>query len=67
MSDLLFQNHPHVSLLQCLARGTLKQNLLRAIRLWVWLSTLYGDRQSYTLEDPFTYQAQFVAGFYQII
>ncbi|MFB2882250.1 TIGR03985 family CRISPR-associated protein [Floridanema aerugineum] len=55
MSDLLFQNHPHVSLLQCLARGTLKQNLLRAIRLWVWLSTLYGDRQSFALEDPFTY------------
>jgi hypothetical protein len=26
-----------------LARGLLKQNLLRAIRLWVWLRSLFED------------------------
>jgi CRISPR-associated protein (TIGR03985 family) len=56
MSDILFRTHPHIALLQWLARGPLKQNLLRAIRLWVWLSTLYGDRQtSLDLDRPFTY------------
>jgi len=33
-------DRPHVELLQWLARGSLKQNLLRAIRLWVWLRSL---------------------------
>ncbi|MDF0556432.1 TIGR03985 family CRISPR-associated protein [Kamptonema sp. UHCC 0994] len=56
MSDILFRAHPHIPLLQWLARGSLKQNLLRAIRLWVWLSTIYGDRQtSLDLDRPFTY------------
>lgn len=56
MSDILFRTHPHIPLLQWLARGPLKQNLLRAIRLWVWISTLYGDRQtSLDLDRPFTY------------
>ncbi|RUS96158.1 hypothetical protein DSM106972_088290 [Dulcicalothrix desertica PCC 7102] len=39
-----FQDTPSVELLQWLARGSLKQNLLRAIRLWVWLYTIYGDK-----------------------
>jgi hypothetical protein len=39
-----FQDTPSVELLQWLARGSLKQNLLRAIRLWVWLHTIYGDK-----------------------
>lgn len=55
MSNLLFQEQPHISLLQRLAQGSLKQNLLRAIRLWVWLSTLYSDRNSFHLDDSFTY------------
>ncbi len=52
MSAPLFRDRPHIPLLQWLARGSLKQNLLRAIRLWVWLSTLYGDAQD---SEPFTY------------
>lgn len=39
-----FQDTPSVELLQWLARGSLKQNLLRAVRLWVWLHTIYGDK-----------------------
>jgi hypothetical protein len=39
-----FQDTPSVELLQWLARGSLKQNLLRAIRLWVWLHTIYGNK-----------------------
>mgnify|MGYP002777012977 CR=1 FL=1 len=43
MTELRFHAIPTVELLQWLARGSLKQNLLRAIRLWVWLKILYGD------------------------
>lgn len=43
---------PDLELLRWLARGSLKQNLLRSIRLWVWLCWLYRDDQ--TLRDPFT-------------
>jgi CRISPR-associated protein (TIGR03985 family) len=50
----LFEDSPHVELLQWLARGSLKQNLLRAVRLWVWLRSLYGEMQI-DLLDPFTY------------
>jgi CRISPR-associated protein (TIGR03985 family) len=46
--------HPHIPLLQWLARGSLKQNLLRAVRLWVWLQLLYGDDRL-SLLDPFTF------------
>ncbi|MBH8578078.1 TIGR03985 family CRISPR-associated protein [Nostocaceae cyanobacterium CENA369] len=56
MSELVFQEVPHVELLQWLARGSLKQKLLRTIRLWVWLRSLYGDRQErLALDDSFTY------------
>jgi len=51
-----WQEPPTVPLLQWLARGSLKQNLLQAVRLWVWLRLLYGsddDRQP--LPNPFTY------------
>lgn len=52
----VFQDIPHVELLQWLARGSLKQNLLRAIRLWVWLRSLYGESlDRLVLEDGFTY------------
>lgn len=43
MTELIFQAEPSVELLQWLARGSLKQNLLRSIRLWVWLKILYGE------------------------
>jgi CRISPR-associated protein (TIGR03985 family) len=56
MSEQLFSDRPHVELLQWLARGSLKQNLLRAIRLWVWLSSLYGDdKDRLLLNEPFTF------------
>ena len=56
MSLELFGDRPHVELLQWLARGSLKQNLLRAIRLWVWLRALYGDdKDGLLLNDPFTF------------
>ncbi|MBD2451581.1 TIGR03985 family CRISPR-associated protein [Nostoc sp. FACHB-152] len=56
MSELVFQEAPQVELLQWLARGSLKQKLLRTIRLWVWLRSLYGDRQErLALDDSFTY------------
>jgi hypothetical protein len=45
---------PHIPLLQWLARGSLKQNLLRAVRLWVWLPLLYGEDRL-PLDDPFTF------------
>ena len=52
----LFCDRPHVELLQWLARGSLKQNLLRAIRLWVWLRSLYGDdKDTVYLNEPFTF------------
>jgi len=50
-----FIDVPQVELLQWLARGSLKQNLLRAIRLWVWLRSLYGEGQDQLLlNDGFT-------------
>ncbi|MDZ8108240.1 MAG: TIGR03985 family CRISPR-associated protein [Nostoc sp. DedQUE12a] len=56
MSELVFQEVPQVELLQWLARGSLKQKLLRTIRLWVWLRSLYGDRQErLALDDSFTF------------
>ena len=56
MSELVFQDVPQVELLQWLARGSLKQNFLRAIRLWVWLRSLYGDNEDrLVLDNPFTY------------
>lgn len=56
MSEQVFQDLPSVELLQWLARGSLKQNLSRAIRLWVWLRSLYGNSQErLVLNDSFTY------------
>jgi len=56
MSEQLFGDRPSIELLQWLARGSLKQNLLRAIRLWVWLHALYGDdKDRLLLNDPFTF------------
>lgn len=44
----------YVPLLQWLVRGSLKQNLPQAGRLWVWLRLLYGE-QPLPLPVPFTY------------
>lgn len=55
MSEPIFGDRPHVELLQWLARGSLKQNLLRAIRLWAWLRVLYGDAKDRILLDRFTF------------
>ncbi|QSJ20433.1 TIGR03985 family CRISPR-associated protein [Nostoc sp. UHCC 0702] len=56
MYELVFQDVPQVGLLQWLARGSLKQNLPRAIRLWVWLRSLYGDNlERVILDDCFSY------------
>jgi len=55
VSEQIFSDLPQVELLQWLARGSLKQNLLRAVRLWVWLRSLYGDGQDQVLlNDGFT-------------
>jgi CRISPR-associated protein (TIGR03985 family) len=55
VSEQIFADVPQVELLQWLARGSLKQNLPRAVRLWVWLRSLYGDPQDrILLDDGFT-------------
>lgn len=50
---VLDELRPDLELLRWLARGSLKQNLLRSLRLWVWLRWLYGSDR--TLRDPFTF------------
>ncbi len=58
MVEEVFRDVPHVELLQWFARGSLKQNLLRPIRLWVWLRSLYGEpteRVALDLNEGFTY------------
>lgn len=56
MVEEIFRDVPLVELLQWFARGSLKQNLMRSIRLWVWLCTLYGEqRVALDLNEGFTY------------
>lgn len=56
MSFPFFGDPPTIALLQWLARGSLKQNLPRAVRLWGWLQFLYGEEGATSrLTDPFTY------------
>lgn len=56
MSEQIFSEYPHIELLQWLARGSLKQNLPRAVRLWVLLIALYGDdTHRLKLDDSFTF------------
>lgn len=55
MSDTIFHDPPHVELLRSLSRGSLKQNLLRAIRLWAWLRLLYSEHTRHQLAEPFTW------------
>jgi hypothetical protein len=54
-NDYIFTDIPQVELLQWLARASLKQNLSRSIRLWVWLRSLYEkDQECIELKDGFT-------------
>jgi len=53
---MIWNHPPSVLLLQWLARGSLKQNLLQAIRLWVELRQFYGAEPArLPLPDEFTY------------
>lgn len=58
MSDTTFDFSPTVELLQLLARGSLRQNLPKAVRLWVILRSHYGnetDPLKLQLGETFTY------------
>ncbi|HBB33998.1 MAG TPA: TIGR03985 family CRISPR-associated protein [Cyanobacteria bacterium UBA8803] len=56
MTQPIFSDPPTVELLQWLARGSLKQNLLRAVRFWVLLRLLYGDEsERLDLSNSFSY------------
>ncbi|HAX80738.1 MAG TPA: TIGR03985 family CRISPR-associated protein [Cyanobacteria bacterium UBA11372] len=56
MLNPLWSDPPSVELLQWLARGNLKQQLLQALRLWVWLHFLYGEAATkLNLPEPFGY------------
>ncbi len=51
-----FDHPPSVELLKSLTPGSLKQNLAKALRLWVILRTIYGDEADIRLQqDEFTY------------
>ncbi len=56
---LYFSEEPDIPLLRSLTRGSLKQNLLRALRLWVWLRMVYAepDEAMECPPDPFTFAA----------
>lgn len=54
MSDVTFNLSPTVEVLQWLAQGSLRQNFLVSVRLWVWLRFLY-DEEGRSPPDPFTY------------
>lgn len=58
MLSNIFDLSPTVELLQVLARGSLRQNLAKGIRLWVILRSLYGDETDpvrLQLNETFTY------------
>ncbi len=58
MTNQVFDYHPSVEMLQILARGSLKQNLPKAVRLWVILQSLYGEEANsrrLLLGETFTY------------
>jgi CRISPR-associated protein (TIGR03985 family) len=58
MSDKTFDFSPTVELLQLLARGSLRQNLPKAVRLWVILRSHYGsetDPLKLQLGETFAY------------
>lgn len=58
ISNQIFDVYPSVDLLQVLARGSLRQNLPKAVRLWVILRSIYGDEADpirLPLDEKFTY------------
>jgi len=56
MVEEIFRDSPNVELLQWFSRGSLKQNLTRAIRLWVWLRGIYGEAvERLPIDDGFSY------------
>ncbi len=58
MTNQILDYRPSVELLQILARGSLRQNLPKALRLWVILRSLYGDESDpvrLQLAGKFTY------------
>jgi CRISPR-associated protein (TIGR03985 family) len=54
---------PSIELLQWLVRGSLKQNLLRSLRLWALIRFIYHINQADALEDRFTF-AQWRSAFF---
>ncbi|SRR5579883_39739 len=59
MSAEVFDYPPSVELLKWLTPGSLKQNLAKALRLWVILRSLYGDEPDEVrlqLGEQFTYE-----------
>lgn len=56
MANTVWSEPVTVPLLQWLVRGSLKQNLPQAARLWVWLHLLYGEEgQRLVLPKTFSY------------
>lgn len=56
IAQAFWQESPSIPLLQWLVRGSLKQNFLQAIRLWVWLHLLYGEAgDPLLLPETFSY------------
>lgn len=53
MTDSHFEESPHLVFLRYLAKGSLKQNLARSLRLWVFLRFLYGWDSPFP-DDSFT-------------
>ncbi|WP_031293430.1 TIGR03985 family CRISPR-associated protein [Leptolyngbya sp. Heron Island J] len=54
MPEEFWSDLPEIPLLQWLARGSLKQHLANALRMWIWLRHFYGA-MSFSLPEPFTY------------
>ncbi|MEC4815893.1 MAG: TIGR03985 family CRISPR-associated protein [Scytonema sp. PMC 1069.18] len=58
MKREVFNYPPSVEVLKLLTPGSLKQNLAKAVRLWVILRSLYGDKADevkLSLEEEFTF------------
>lgn len=54
MPEVFWSDLPEIALLQWLARGSLKQHLSQALRMWIWLRYFY-EAGSFLLPEPFTY------------
>ena len=54
MPEEFWSELPEINLLQWLARGSLKQHLTQALRMWIWLRYFYGVTSA-DLPEPFTY------------